>query len=271
MNEVATKKESLPTLTNLEEFSGQGTENITARDTKLPILKILYANSPVLDESDGRYIEKAKQGDIYNEITQSLYKGREGVYVVPCLFINTFNEWADRGDSPGRPAAIYASLKDQEEAVGKTSRGDDGKDRLENGHYVEDTGNHFVYILDKNFQAIESALITMKSTQKKKSKRWNAMMQSKRMKGKNGYFIPPSWASVYKLTTNKEQGNGNTWYGWEVEFVRFLDKPTDQGALEITKGFYEGAKQSDIFGKVEFTEDKIKPVKAETIKEDVPF
>ena len=40
MNEVAKKQESLPTLTNLEEFSGQGTENITARDTKLPILKM---------------------------------------------------------------------------------------------------------------------------------------------------------------------------------------------------------------------------------------
>ena len=91
MNDVAKKAESLPTLTNLEEFSGQGTENITARDTKLPILKILYANSPVLDESDGKYNEKAKQGDIYNEITGNLYKGKEGVLVVPCLYVNTFN------------------------------------------------------------------------------------------------------------------------------------------------------------------------------------
>ena len=260
MNDVAKKEESLPTLTNLEEFSGQGTENITARDTKLPILKILYANSPVLDESDGKYNEKAKQGDIYNEITGSLYKSREGIYVVPCLFINTFNEWADRGDSPGRPIKIHLDSS----IMNKTSRSDDNKDRLEGGHYVEDTGNHFVYILDKNFNPIESGLITMKSTQKKKSKKWNAMMQSKRMKGKNGYFIPPSWASVYKLTTNKESGSGNTWYGWEVEFVRFLDKPTDSGTLEITKGFYEGAKQSDIFGKVFFPEDPNK-------KEDVPF
>ena len=260
MNEVAKKEESLPTLTNLEEFSGQGTENITARDTKLPILKILYANSPVLDESDGKYNEKAKQGDIYNEITGSLYKSREGIYVVPCLFINTFNEWADRGDSPGRPIKIHLDSS----IMNKTSRSDDNKDRLESGHYVEDTGNHFVYILDKNFNPIESGLITMKSTQKKKSKKWNAMMQSKRMKGKNGYFIPPSWASVYKLTTNKESGSGNTWYGWEVEFVRFLDKPTDSGTLEVTKGFYEGAKQSDIFGKVFFPEDPNK-------KEDVPF
>ena len=260
MNDVAKKEESLPTLTNLEEFSGQGTENITARDTKLPILKILYANSPVLDESDGKYNEKAKQGDIYNEITGSLYKSREGIYVVPCLFINTFNEWADRGDSPGRPIKIHLDSS----IMNKTSRSDDNKDRLEGGHYVEDTGNHFVYILDKNFNPIESGLITMKSTQKKKSKKWNAMMQSKRMKGKNGYFIPPSWASVYKLTTNKESGSGNTWYGWEVEFVRFLDKPTDSGTLEVTKGFYEGAKQSDIFGKVFFPEDPNK-------KEDVPF
>ena len=262
MNDVAKKAESLPTLTNLEEFSGQGTENITARDTKLPILKILYANSPVLDESDGKYNEKAKQGDIYNEVTGSLYKSKEGVYVVPCLFINTFNEWADRGDSPGRPIQIHTD----QSIMNKTQRADDGKDRLESGLYVEDTGNHFVYILDKEFNPIESALITMKSTQKKKSKLWNSMMQSKRMKGKNGYFIPPSWASVYKLTTTKESGNGNNWFGWVVEFVRFLDKPTDSGTLEITKGFYEGAKESDIFGKVEFAEDKNK-----TTKEDVPF
>ena len=166
MNDVAKKAESLPTLTNLEEFSGQGTENITARDTKLPILKILYANSPVLDESDGKYNEKAKQGDIYNEVTGSLYKSKEGVYVVPCLFINTFNEWADRGDSPGRPIQIHTD----QSIMNKTQRADDGKDRLESGHYVEDTGNHFVYILDKEFNPIESALITMKSTQKKKSK-----------------------------------------------------------------------------------------------------
>ena len=41
---------------------------------------------------------------------------------------------------------------------------------------------------------------------------------------------------------------------------------SEDSNLEITKGFYEGAKESDIFGKVEFAEDKNK-----TTKEDVPF
>ena len=41
-----TKKETkLPAAINLEEMAGQGQEFVTARDQKLPILKILYANS----------------------------------------------------------------------------------------------------------------------------------------------------------------------------------------------------------------------------------
>ena len=36
-----------------------------------------------------------------------VWKGREGLIVVPCLYINTFNEWKDKGDSPGRPVAIH--------------------------------------------------------------------------------------------------------------------------------------------------------------------
>ena len=43
--DVAVKKEAgVPTQVNLEELAGQGQEFVTARDTKLPILKILYSN-----------------------------------------------------------------------------------------------------------------------------------------------------------------------------------------------------------------------------------
>ena len=44
--------------------------------------------------------------------------------------------------------------------MSQTTRGADNKDRLENGNYVEDTGNHFVYILDENYNPLEQALIT---------------------------------------------------------------------------------------------------------------
>lgn len=253
----------------LEEFAGQGTENITARDTKLPILKILYSNSPVLDESDGKYNEKAKQGDIYNEITGSLYKGRDGLLIVPCLYVNTFNEWKDRGDSPGRPIGIHTDPS----VMRNTSRGDDGKDRLPNGNYIEDTGNHFVYILNKDYEPIENALITMKSTQKKKSKLWNSMIQSRRMQGKNGFFCPPSWSTVYKLTTTKESNSQNSWYGWVIEFDKIIaNKPR---TLEVTKDFYKSAVDSEIFGKVDFGAENAmnqeKPAQEQEKNSEVPF
>ena len=255
-----------PAKIDLESSAGQGQEFVTARDQKLPILKILYANSPVLDESDGKYIESAKHGDIYNEVTGSLWKGKEGVLVVPCLYINTFNEWKDRGDSPGRPVKIHTDPG----IMSETKRGDDNKDRLPNGNYIEDTGNHFAFLLDKNYLPIEQALIAMKSTQKKKSKTWNSMMQSRRIQGSKGYFRPPTWSTSYRLTTTKESNSQNSWYGWVVEFDKYLSTDTHLKALEATREFYQSAMKSDIFGKVNFT-DEINQAPNQSVKQGVPF
>ena len=150
-----------------------------------------------------------------------------------------------------------------------TKRGEDNKDRLANGNYIEDTGNHFVYILDKDYNPLETALIAMKSTQKKKSKTWNSMMQSRRLQGSKGVFCPPSWATSYKLTTTKESNSGNNWFGWVVEFSKYLNDPQYSKLLEMTKAFYESAIKSDIFGKVDFGKEELTQTKSNT--ESVPF
>ena len=251
--EIQKKEAHLPANFNLEEAAGEGQEYIGARDVKLPILKILYASSPVLDKSDGKYIANAERGDIYNEVTGSLWKGKEGIVVVPCLYINTFNEWKDKGDSPGRPIKIHTDPS----IMSDTTRSEDNKDRLPNGNYVEDTGNHFVFILDKDYLPQEQALIAMKSTQKKKSKTWNSMMQTRRMPGKKGYFTPPTWATTYRLTTTRESNSKNNWFGWVVEFDKFLDVAQFPKTLEITRSFYQSSMKSDIFGKVDFGSEQV--------------
>ena len=264
--DVATKKSApLPSTIDLEASAGQGSEYVTARDTKLPILKILYSSSEVLDESSGKYIASAKQGDIYNETTGNLYKSKDGIIAVPCLYINTFNEWKDRGESKGRPISIHLDPA----ILRETKRGEDNKDRLANGNYIEDTGNHFVYILDKDYNPLETALIAMKSTQKKKSKTWNSMMQSRRLQGSKGFFCPPSWATAYKLITTKESNAGNNWFGWVIEFNKYLNDPQHAKLLEMTKAFYESAVKSDIFGKVDFGKEEAQQIKSTT--EPVPF
>jgi len=266
--DVAPKKEAgVPVKIDLEALSGQGTENITARDTRLPLLKILYSNSPVLDEDDGKYNDKAKQGDIYNEITGTLYKAKEGVLAVPCHYNNTFNEWQDRGESLGRPVAIHTDPT----IMTKTTRGDDGKDRLPNGNYVEDTGNHFVQLLNENYEPMEMALIPMKSTQKKKSKLWNSMIISRKIKGKSGMFVPPSWSQVYRLKATKESNSQNSWYGWLIEFDSILDPAKNLDGLQTSKSFYESCKKQDIFSKVAFEEEGKTNTKKVGDNEATPF
>jgi hypothetical protein len=109
----------------------------------------------------------------------------------------------------------------------------------------------------------------MKSTQKKKSKTWNSMMQSRRLQGSKGFFCPPSWATAYKLITTKESNSGNNWFGWVIEFNKYLNDPQYAKLLEMTKAFYESAIKSDIFGKVDFGKEETQQIKGNT--ESVPF
>ena len=276
MNTVTKKKESLPTKTkiSLRQSAGQGMEKITAKDQKLPILKLLHSSSPVLEEGNPKYNENARIGDIYNEVTNTLYG--KSIIVVPCFYINTYNEWADRGEGTGRPI-VHTKFD-----MSKTTRDDQNKDRLENGHYVEDTGNHFCYILDpKTYEPKESVLITMKSSQKKKFASWNTLTTTKTRTDDQGSFVPPLWSSVYKLSTVKEENvqKGHKWHGWSVEFHKWLEEGKDDEIMRTTSAFYEAVSKNDIFGEVDFesglddAEEKTEPKQAQVTSqsEDDPF
>ena len=64
-----------------------------------------------------------------------------------------------------------------------------------------------------------TALIAMKSTQLKISRKWNSMMQSIKLKGKNGMFTPASFSHQYLLRTTQQSNDKGTWFGWEVTKV----------------------------------------------------
>tara|TARA_R100001369_G_scaffold2956_2_gene9608 strand:+ start:12128 stop:12952 length:825 start_codon:yes stop_codon:yes gene_type:complete len=264
--EIIIKKESLPVAIDLEGMAGQGNEFVTARDTKLPILKMLYASSPVLNDRDPRFDEKASLGDIWSETSGRVWKGKEGFFCAPCLYINTFNEWKDKGLSTGRPVKIHIDPA----IMSETKRDMDGKDRLPNGNYVEDTGNHFVCILDEKYNVVEQALLTMKSTQKKKSKMWNSMIGSRRAQGKNGFYNPPRFSQVYKVSTTKEAKGDYTWSGWVIEFISLMTPDKNLKTLEATQGFYKSAMTSDIFGKVDFSQENQSQGNDQS-KESAPF
>jgi len=178
-------------------------------DLALPFVKVLSGNDPVLDEN-----EDARKGDIYNTVTGKVYKGKAGIRVVPCAYQRRFIQWTPRGSGSGAPSAIYTP----QEQRPKTERSaDDNKDYVVggNGEYIEETHQHFVLILNED-GSIETALIAMKSTQLKKSRKWNSIMASRVMQGQNGTFTPPRYSHIYHLKTIQEENSKGSWHGWEM-------------------------------------------------------
>jgi len=195
-----------------EEHAGQGLEDMGQEDLALPFLKILSGLDSILDEN-----EKARKGDIYNTVTGALHKGSEGIHVIPCAYQRKFIQWSPRGEGSGAPIAIF----DPEDDRPATERGgEENKDYVVGGtgDYIEETHQHFVVIQNEDGSA-ETALIAMKSTQLKKSRKWNSMMQSVTMSGKNGTFVPPRFSQVYHLKTVKEENSKGAWHGWEMSRV----------------------------------------------------
>ena len=151
--------------------------------------------------------------------------------VIPCAYVRQYIEWAPRGSGSGAPLAIYPATSD---ILSRTHREPgDNKDYLDNGNYIENTANHYVMIINDD-GIPEAALIVMKSTQLKKSRKWNSMMMSTKLMGKNGPYTPPMYSQVYRLTTQGESNDKGKWFGWEIERVGVIE---DMNVYHAAKAF----------------------------------
>lgn len=236
-NEVAVKdaNTALALAGGFEEDANSGFEGMGQEDFALPFLKLLTNTSPEVGEVDG-----AMPGFIMNTVTGELHDGKKGIIVIPVAYVRQYIEWAPRGSGSGAPVAIHPATSD---ILTKTHReAGDSKDYLENGNYVENTANHYVILVDKE-GGYSHALISMKSTQLKKSRKWNSMMMSVKLDGKNGKFTPPMYSQQYRLTVVQEQKDQYKWHGWEIERVGTIE---DQYLYGAAKSFAESISAGDV-------------------------
>ena len=210
-----------------EADAGQGISNIKQDDLALPFLKVLGQLSPECNKRDAKYVEGAEPGMIINTVTNEVFDGVKGIDVLPVYYKRQYIEWQDRGESQGAPVHIYEAGDD----IPQTTRDKGNKDRLANGNYLENTASHFVVVLGDN---PSSALISMKATQLKISRKWNSMMMGIKMQGKNGLFTPPTYSHIYKLKTVQQSNDKGTWFGWDVSKVGPV---TNKSVYQIAKAF----------------------------------
>ena len=102
-----------------------------------------------------------------------------------------------------------------------------------------------------------TALISMKATQLKISRKWNSMMMGLKLQGKNGLFTPPTYSHIYNLKTVQMSNDKGTWFGWDVSQVGPF---SDKGVYQIAKNFAEKNSKGLV---------KVKPENQEAIKKTI--
>lgn len=230
---------------NFDKYANQGMEGTDRDSFAVPFLIILQSGSPQCKKADPAYNEDAEEGMIYNTVTGTLYDGDEGIVVIPCAFQRRFVQWADRDAGGGAGGAgfrgehmpgsniVNSGIIDPDGRL----RVDDATDNKGNhiADLLVDTRNHFV-IIETEDGLVEMAIVSMSSTQVKKSKAWMSRMQALKFKDKSGRLqTPPTFAMSYKLTTVPESNDQGSWFGWKVEPHEPVD--TDSPIFEAAEAF----------------------------------
>lgn len=228
--EVANAAPADETGINFEADAGAGFENVDASSMAIPFLIILQSGSPQVKKNNPKRIEGAEEGDILNTLSNEVYKGTDGVEVIPCHFDSCVIEWIHKDDGGGLAGIHPVDTPLLDEAVPD----DKGKLTLPKGHPNAKDGKrhqlvlthqHYVLFKDKdgNWQ---KGIIAMASSQLKKSKRWNSLMAAIKMTRKDGSkFTPPKYSHIYKLVTVGETKGDNSWSGWDIQVKEVVNKP----------------------------------------------
>jgi hypothetical protein len=246
-----------------KEASGFGNLDIS-RDVAIPYINIIQTTSPQLNPSKAEFVEGAKVGQFYNTVTQEV---SESLNVISVLYQLRYVEWKPRESGGGLVEMHNADSG----ILGKTTRDKiTFKDTLSNGNYIATTAYHYVMVqgADGNWS---QAVISMTSTQLKKSRRWNSLMLTQKVEGPSGSFTPPTYAIIYKLTTVSESNDRGSWFGYQVEKVGMVE---DVSVYNDAKSFSTAASRGDVEAKpvLEGEPAKVAPQSNKTVTdEDLPF
>ena len=245
-------------LADFEADAGQGFENVTAKDMAIPFITVLQSNSPQVQEGDGKYIDGARPGMLYNTVTGEVYDGRkDGITVIPCFFQKLVVEWRPR-DSGGGIAGRHAVGSDEAQPVGTNEK---GKPVSAAGNTLEDTAYHFVLIVKADGN-VSWGVLALKSTQLKHSKKWLTVMNGIRIDVGGRKVQPPMFAFTYKITTVLEENAQGKWYGLHIEPAGMVQDANQYAAAKAFALQVKGGK-----AKMSENEDG----SAAPASDDVPF
>jgi hypothetical protein len=235
--EVAPSKNDaqLPAGMDLSEImadAGAGVKDMGMDDIAVPYLYVLQPGSPQVNSDHEKYVEGAKSGMFYNNVSEEIYDGRDkGVLVIPCAYERKYVEWIDRDSGGG---GYVADHDIDSNILAECKPNAKGIPTLGNGHIVIETAYHYVYFLNPKDGTWDQIIIPMKSTMLKKSRRWNKALATQTIPGTA--TIAPRWLWPWVLKTEKETKGDQTWSNFVISRAENM---VDRDMYLASKAFAE--------------------------------
>ena len=144
---VATKKQTAVAVVDedmLFEDQGAGAEGISSQDLMVPRITILQSMSPQINKRDGKYVEGAEVGYIFNTVSNEATDGEKGITVVPIKYRRAHIEWKPNRGGFVRDHGADSSILEQ------CTQEEDYTQRLDNGNEIVVTAEYFLFVIGEN-------------------------------------------------------------------------------------------------------------------------
>ena len=213
--QVAVKKQALPPANLLNTFvedAGAGQENVTQDDMQIPFIRIIQATSPQVKKKDSKYIAGAEISDIFNTVTNHIWKSEDGIKVIPCGYVKKFLEFGVYEEGGG----FKGEISPNDPVLNKLTR-EGNKDKLPNGNEMVTSAQHYVKVQDPSTGSWQSAIIDMKATSLKVSRQWNTMIQMQEVQHEGKSYKLPTFGVIWDLVTADAENDKGRWNTWKID------------------------------------------------------
>lgn len=192
--------------------AGLGTEEITAKDQRIPYLSIIQAMSKARKKQEAEYIPGADEGMVYNNLTREVFDGESGVQVVVCHFTKEYSEYEPKtGDEQAKFVKYHG--QDQAEAEANCTP----------GNVIQDAAVYYVLYLNQDGEWVP-AVVKMKSSGWKAARLFNSFLRQKTVVVGGKTLPAPSFLFSYTLRTAYEKKDDNSYYVWTTSPAKADDQ-----------------------------------------------
>ena len=261
-NEVATAKNTALSAELLDDMmldAGEGAA-FSADEMQIPFVRLLQALSPQLNKKKAEYIDGASSGDAFNNVTGQYWDGEQGLTVIPCYQTTKYLEFTPREMGGG----FRGEINPNNPVLQQTTRSG-SKEILPNGNELVKSDQHFCLIVDED-GGYQPAVIDMKSTQLKVSRRWKTQIAMQKVTLPDGRKVtPPVFATMWKLRSVEESNDQGSWSNWAVEKVGLVE---DRNLYQEARSFRKSVEAGEVKAAPDEHEQSAARQEAD---QDIPF